>query len=222
VRMSGQGVYEIIDDLNLDQMSLSGLCEQKRYFIGRLLRSATNPYSEPGGIRRGIRAVDSILVRRGYDKRYCEGGTYAYKRTPAQARQPSNAAQSAMEAPKTQASKNSPRSEYISAPIQVSKKKIRRKIGELRSDQYADMVGIGDSESQMRSKLSRPARKETQAGVTAYQYCTTGKRRDTVHTFFVLSGRVELLKNRDYRQTGAGSCLTRLRPVDWQDWDSGR
>ena len=102
------------------------------------------------------------------------------------------------------------------------RKRFAAKIGERGNDQSPDMVGIGDSESQMRSKLSKPARKETQAGVTAYQYCSTGKLIDTIHTFFVLGGKVELLKNSDYSHTGTGSCLKRLRPAVWRDWDSGR
>ena len=78
IRMAGQGPEEIIVDLGLDSLTVNELCGKKKEFLFDLLNAATNHFEDAReGRRRGIRAVDLELQRRGLDKRHCEGGSFA-------------------------------------------------------------------------------------------------------------------------------------------------
>ncbi len=208
-RMSGQTVNEIIDDLNLDKVSLQELCQKKTYFIGRLLRNVEDqPTWDHSGLKQGIRAVDLELTRRGHDKRYCEGGSYAAKKTPTEARQLKGPTPSVS----GQGTENYQKGE-IPSPNALAGK------GEVTDDRSVYPVRIGDSVNQMLAKLGGiAARIERKNGVTAHQYCEKVGRTDVNHVFYVVNGRVRHKRARNYIHNESGSCLTRLKPINWKDW----
>lgn len=182
VRMSGQSVNEIIGDLNLDKVSLRELCQKKTYFIGRLLRNVKDqPTWDHSGLKQGIRAVDVELIRRGYDKRYCEGGSYAYKKTPTQAAQPRSSAQT-----------NSPQS-----PAKLE-------MGEIDSSVNIDQkVRIGLSRMEAVRSIGNPFEITRIAGVVATSYCQTNAVQDRFITlWFKNGGLTEIESKLEYRGTG--------------------
>lgn len=82
-RMNSQSVQQIQKDLNLPSLSNAELCREKKKSITRLLKiTYEQGYNAWGvaGMRKMILATDQVLTSRGYDKRYCEGGTFANKK----------------------------------------------------------------------------------------------------------------------------------------------
>lgn len=80
-------------------------------------------------------------------------------------------------------------------------------------------VKLGDTISEISSALGgAAARIERNSGVAAHQYCETIGQTDTIHTFFIVNGRVRHMRDRNYVHNAVGSCLTRLKPVVWEDW----
>jgi hypothetical protein len=182
VRMAGQSVNQIINDANLGEMSLTELCGKKAWFVQYLLRQAFNPSSTSmAGTRKGIEAVDAILVRRGYDKRYCEGGSYASKKTFTQARQPRSSAQA--------------NTEQSPATLQL---------GEI--DPNTDInnkVRSGQSRTEALRSIGNPAEITRFGGVVATSYCQTGLGGDNFVTlWFNNGGLAEIESKLEYRGTG--------------------
>lgn len=184
VRMSGQTVNEIIDDLNFDNISLLELCQKKNYFLTRLLRDvAAQPSWDHSGLKQGIRAVDVELQRRGYDKRYCEGGSYAYKKTPTQARQSRSSAQT-----------NTPQS-----PAKLE-------MGEIdASVDINKQVRTGQSRMEAVRSIGNPNEITRFGGVVATSYCQTNAGMDRFITlWFNNGGLAEIESKLEYR--GIGNC----------------
>lgn len=184
VRMGGQSVNEIITDAGFDALSNTGLCQKKREYVGRLLKSATNPYqldTAKEGFRQGIRAIDLELQRRGYDKRYCEGGSYASKKTFTQAGQPRSSAQA--------------NTEQSPATLQL---------GEI--DPNTDInnkVRSGQSRTEALRSIGNPAEITRFGGVVATSYCQTGLGGDNFVTlWFNNGGLAEIESKLEYRGTG--------------------
>lgn len=183
-RMSGQTVNEIIDDLNLDKVSLQELCQRKTYFIGRLLRNVENqPTWDHSGLKQGIRAVDLELTRRGHDKRYCEGGSYAAKKTPTEARQLRGPTPSVS----GQGTENYQKGEI--APDEDINKKVR----------------FGQSRLEAVGSIGDPAEITKLGGVVATSYCQTGAGLDRYITLWFVDSRLAEVESKlEYR--GLGSC----------------
>jgi len=184
VRMSGQTVNEIIDDLNFDNISLLELCQKKNYFLTRLLRDvAAQPSWDHSGLKQGIRAVDVELQRRGYDKRYCEGGSFAYKKTPTQARQSKSSAQT-----------NTPQS-----PAKLE-------MGEIdASVDINKQVRSGQSRMEAVRSIGNPNEITRFGGVVATSYCQTNAGMDRFITlWFNNGGLAEIESKLEFR--GIGNC----------------
>lgn len=184
VRMSGQTVNEIIDDLNFDNISLLELCQKKNYFLTRLLRDvAAQPSWDHSGLKQGIRAVDVELQRRGYDKRYCEGGSYAYKKTPTQARQSRSSAQT-------------------STPQSPAK----LEMGEIdTSVDINKQVRSGQSRMEAVRSIGNPNEITRFGGVVATSYCQTNAGMDRFITlWFNNGGLAEIESKLEFR--GIGNC----------------
>ena len=82
-RMNNQSVQQIQNDLNLPSLSNAELCREKNKSITRLLKiTYEQGFNAWGvaGMRKMIIATDQVLTSRGYDKRYCEGGSFANKK----------------------------------------------------------------------------------------------------------------------------------------------
>lgn len=184
VRMSGQTVNEIIDDLNFDSISLLELCQKKNYFLTRLLRDvAAQPSWDHSGLKQGIRAVDVELQRRGYDKRYCEGGSYAYKKTPTQARQSRSSAQTS-----TPQSPAKLEMGEIDASVDINKQ-----------------VRSGQSRMEAVRSIGNPNEITRFGGVVATSYCQTNAGMDRFITlWFNNGGLAEIESKLEFR--GIGNC----------------
>jgi hypothetical protein len=184
--MGEQTVNEIITDAGFDELSNAGLCRKKREFVGRLLKGTTNPYqfdSAKEGFRRGIQAIDVELQRRGYDKRYCEGGSYAFKKTPTQARQSRSSAQT-----------NTPQS-----PAKLE-------MGEIdASVDINKQVRSGQSRMEAVQSIGNPNEITRFGGVVATSYCQTNAGMDRFITlWFNNGGLAEIESKLEYR--GVGNC----------------
>ena len=186
VRMGGQTVNEIITDAGFDELSNAGLCRKKREFVGRLLKGTTNPYqfdSAKEGFRRGIQAIDVELQRRGYDKRYCEGGSYAYKKTPTQARQSRSSAQTS-----TPQSPAKLEMGEIDASVDINKQ-----------------VRSGQSRMEAVRSIGNPNEITRFGGVVATSYCQTNAGMDRFITlWFNNGGLAEIESKLEFR--GIGNC----------------